>query len=105
MVQRIFNMKSEGDLLKLSRELITKNGRAKLYDAIQQSGLVFSYADCWTPEDLNWICHQMDGVARGLKQTDGADEPVKLVRRLQLIGALNPGLKSYITQLISRVCV
>lgn len=105
MVRKILDMKSEGDFLKLSRELVTKNGRAGLYDAIQKSGLVFSCADCWTPEDLNHICHQVDGVARGIKGTEGEDEPSKLVHRLQMLGAFNPGLKHYIAQLISRVCV
>lgn len=105
MLQSILEMRSTLDFISVSRDLVSKSGKTQLYKDIAEAGLVFSCEVLWTPEELACYCRQSDGIDLGLRDTENEETPTKVIHRLQMVGAFNSGLRSYVARLISRVCV
>lgn len=105
MLKEIMEMASHDDFMNVSRIMVDRRNRTKLCSEMKSSGIFTTMEDCWTPEHLHSYYCKADGVLLGLEETARESNSAKLIHRLQLIGAFNPGLNQVLRKFIERACV
>ena len=105
MIEAILNAKTTAEFMEVSSELTSSGGREALFDSISDSGIVLSVDDFAMPEWLERCARSEMAMKIALEKLSTLPIESNLVRRLQLIGVCNPGIKRHIDSFLRRSCV